>query len=101
MIGKKFRGRITACFLAAAMMFGTVSGSMSVKGAESAAAEWQTCTIYDGSNAKAQDYSRWAMPITSYLTGCSDGRLMRVQYGDAIDGILVEYYDDSYQLLDS
>ena len=101
MIGRKLKGRITACFLAAAMMFGTVSGSTSVKGAESAAAKWQTCTVYDGSNAETQDYSRWAKPITSYLTGCSDGRLMRVQYGDAIDGILVEYYNDSYQLLDS
>ncbi len=57
-----------------------------------------TCTVYNGSNAGTQNYSRWASPISSYLVPCTDGNLMRVQ-GDALENdILVEYYDSAYNL---
>lgn len=58
-----------------------------------------TCTTYNGNNVEDQNYSRYAVPITSYLSVCEDGSLMRVQYGSSIDGVLVEYYDAAYNLL--
>ena len=98
---RKLKQKITSCLLAAGLLFGTLNVSTAVKGAEPVSAAWQTCTTYDGTNVEKQTYSRWANPITSYLTACSDGRIMRVQYGASIEGVLAEYYDDSYQLLDS
>lgn len=60
-----------------------------------------TCDTYDGENVENQDYSRYASPIESYLTLCDDGTLMRIQFLNSTDGVLVEYYDTSYNLLSS
>lgn len=60
-----------------------------------------TCVAYKGDNIEDQNYSRWASPVKSYLTQCSDGRLMRVQANYNLEGVLVEYYDSSYNLLSS
>ncbi len=60
-----------------------------------------TCTTYEGSNVEAQNYVKWSKPVNSYLSECADGRLMRVQYGGNIGGILAEYYDASYNLQSS
>ncbi len=59
------------------------------------------CSPYNGSNVEAQYYSAWASPVESYLVQCSDGKLMRVQASDSIEGVMVEYYDSSYKLLSS
>lgn len=59
-----------------------------------------TCTTYSGSNVEAQNYSRSASPVYSYLVPRDDGTLMRVQYGSGIGGVLVEYYDASYNLIE-
>ncbi len=58
-----------------------------------------TCDTYDGENVENQSYSRYASTIKSYLTLCDDGTLMRVQFLSSTDGVLVEYYDSSYNLL--
>lgn len=55
------------------------------------------CDIYSGSNVEKEYYNQWSYPITSYFVPCADGTRMRVQ-AEAIDGILVEYYDASYNL---
>ena len=66
--------------------------------AVNASAVTTTCTVYEGSNVEAQDYTYyWSQTVESYLTKCSDGRLMRVQ-NTPNDGIIVEYYDSSYNL---
>lgn len=58
-----------------------------------------TCTVYSGSNVGKQSYNNYSSTIKSYLTECSDGSFMRVQ-GNAVSGkILVEYYDNSYNLI--
>ena len=36
-----------------------------------------SCDSYEGSNIEAQDYSRWASVIDSYLTVTDDGTMMR------------------------
>ena len=57
------------------------------------------CTSYSGNNKEAQNYSRWASPIKSYLSKTSDGKIMKVQAGGNIDGVLIEYYNTNYDLL--
>ena len=57
------------------------------------------CTPYNGDNIEDQNYDYGTTTIKSYLTKCSDGRLMRVQAGSGVSGIFVEYYDTSYNLL--
>ena len=57
------------------------------------------CTIYNGDNSEDQNYSTWASPSKSYLSKCSDGRLMKLHAGKKISGVLIEYYDTSYNLL--
>ena len=87
--------RIFAIFLALCLVvsiFATTAGT-------SVSAVTTTCTTYSGSNVERQNYDRWSSPITSYLTVCEDGSLMRVQYGQSVDGVLVEYYDEGYNLL--
>lgn len=59
-----------------------------------------TCTTYSGSNVEAQNYSRSASPVYSYLVPGDDDTLMRVQYGSGIGGVLIEYYDASYNLIE-
>lgn len=53
----------------------------------------------DGNNTEAQNYSRWSSPVKSYLSKTNDGKIMRVQAGDSINGVLVEYYDTDYNIL--
>ena len=65
---------------------------------ETESASWQTCTVYAGDNVEDQNYSVWSKPMYSYLTPCEDGRLMRVQGNTKAGGILVEYYDENYNL---
>lgn len=55
----------------------------------------KTCNIYQGDNIETQDYINWSTVIDSYLVPCSDGSIMRIQNG-AVKGLLVEYYDASY-----
>lgn len=62
--------------------------------------KWQSCTVYNGDNIDDQNYYTWASTIKSYLTETSDGNLMRVQA--LSDGrVLVEYYTNDYQLINS
>lgn len=57
------------------------------------------CVTYSGENTEAQTYSTYSTPVYSYLTPCSDGKIMLVQYGKNNDGnVLVEYYDEDYSL---
>lgn len=69
-----------------------VSVPMSVSAADA-------CTPYTGRNVEAQNYSRWASPIKSYLSTTSNGEIMKVQAGGDIPGVLIEYYDTNYNLL--
>jgi hypothetical protein len=57
-------------------------------------------TTYTGSNVNGQNYSRWSSTVKSYLTQSDSLTLMRVQ-GNASTGVLVEYYDLSYNLKSS
>ena len=57
------------------------------------------CESYYGSNAGAQDYSKSAYPVDSYLVPLSDGKLMRVQWVEGISKVVVEYYNSDYDLL--
>ncbi len=59
------------------------------------------CTPYKGKNLEAQNYSRWASTVNSYLSKTSDGKIMKVQAGGDIPGVLVEYYDTEYNLVGS
>ena len=57
------------------------------------------CETHYGSNENAQNYSRWATTVKSYLYMCEDGTLMRVQYLIAENKLLVEYYDSSFTVI--
>lgn len=67
-----------------------------------ARAEKDTCTSYSGNNINAQNYIAYGKVVNSYLTLTSTGQYMRVQ-GNATkdDGYLVEYYDSSFDLVDT
>ena len=54
------------------------------------------CETYYGSNINAQNYTKWASTVKSYLHTGSDGKLMRVQYIVTENKLLAEYYDDSF-----
>lgn len=83
--------RILGSLLAACLTIGMVPMT--------AGAATTTCTTYSGTNVETQDYGRCSSTMKSYLSVCEDGSLMRVQYGSSIDGVLVEYYDEEYNLL--
>lgn len=84
--------KILSLLLAACMLL-AVLPEMDVNAAE--------CAEHSGSNKNAQDYKGYAAnTIKSYLTVCEDGSLMRFQYIDD-NGYIAEYYDASYQLLDT
>ena len=85
------RRYIIGLFMVVCLVFGMVP--------DTAFAATTSCTVYSGTNVEGQNYSRWASPISSYLAVCEDGNLMRVQAGSDVEGILVEYYDTSYNLL--
>ena len=57
-----------------------------------------TCNVYTGNSVEAQDYDMYGHRISSYLTTSPDGGLMRVQAGAINDKVLVEYYDNSYNI---
>ena len=57
-----------------------------------------TCNVYTGNSVEAQDYDMYGHRISSYLTTSPDGGLMRVQAGAIDDKVLVEYYDNSYNI---
>ena len=57
-----------------------------------------TCNVYTGNSVEAQDYDMYGHRISSYLTTSPDGGLMRVQAGAISDKVLVEYYDNSYNI---
>ena len=57
-----------------------------------------TCKVYNGNNVEAQDYGYYGHRVSSYLTTSPDGRLMRVQAGAIDNKVLVEYYDNSYNI---
>lgn len=59
------------------------------------------CDIYEGSNVNAQNYSRCATPIESYLHKTDNGELMRIQTDTNRDGILIEYYDEQFNVINS
>lgn len=61
------------------------------------APSFASCTSYTGSNINGQNYSRWSATVKSYLTQSDSQTIMRVQ-GNASAGVLVEYYDLSYNL---
>ena len=88
-------------FLCLLLAFSLCASSVPVMGA-AAKQNTSLCTsVYTGSNAEAQSYLRAASPIKSYLSSCTDGSIMRVQYAPSIKGLLVEYYDSSYHLKNS
>lgn len=82
-------------------IFAMIFCLMPVLSANAEESSWQTCDVYDGDNKNDQNYSTWSRPIYSYLTPCDDGKMMRVQANTDADGILVEYYDQNYNLLDT
>lgn len=99
----RIKNRLLYIALAVIMMM-EVFFTGNVKAEENAGetgAEWQTDTVYEGENIEQQNYLTWSHPVRSYLTACQDGGFMRVQDIDSDAGILVEYYDSSYQLLSS
>ena len=57
-----------------------------------------TCNVYTGNSVEAQDYDMYGHRISSYLTTSPNGWLMRVQAGAIDDKVLVEYYDNSYNI---
>ena len=57
-----------------------------------------TCNVYTGNSVEVQDYDMYGHRISSYLTTSPDGGLMRVQAGAIEDKVLVEYYDNSYNI---
>ena len=59
------------------------------------------CDSYSGSNQGTNNYSYWSAPVESYLHICSDGKLMRVQYLENDNKLLVEYYSSDYKRLSS
>ncbi|MCM1325655.1 MAG: Ig-like domain-containing protein [Bacteroidales bacterium] len=99
----KFLRRLMVMVLAACLAVGMVpqfQGGVQAETAESLSEDGQCQQIYEGSNVNAQNYGNsspyWSNPIESYLVPMADGGVMRVQAGDKIDGLLVEYYDADY-----
>lgn len=60
------------------------------------------CTEFSsGNNRNGQNYSEYGGRIESHLSLCEDGTLMRFQYDWLSDYYIVEYYNTSYQLLNT
>ncbi len=85
-----FKKLVVTGFLALGLAVGSAATAV-----DSLAATKQ-CDTYDGDNSGDQDYSVWSTTVKSYLNVCDDGSLMRVQSGAVDEGLLVEYYDSSY-----
>lgn len=96
---KRRKNRLVGVLVAVIVTAMIMLTSGKAEASETSTAEWQTSTVYNGRNTELQNYTRWASPISSYLIACSNGNMMRVQYVDSIDSIVVEYYDSSYRLL--
>ena len=56
-----------------------------------------TIMEFTGGNSESGTYN-WASTVKSYLCSTEDGDLMRVQAGAYINGYLVEYYDQNFNL---
>ena len=91
--------KVMSVLLVSGMVFAQPITNLNLTGLGNVKAASASCETYSGTNVEAQDYDRWSAPIQSYLSACADGKLMRVQYGNQIEGILIEYYDSSYHLL--
>lgn len=80
--------RLLTAVLSAGLIFSVwpAAGVGAANSTETDTSLWQTCTTYEGTNVEKQDYSVWTSPITSYLTPCGDGKLMRVQSGGGVSG---------------
>ena len=90
--------RLISISLTLVMVFAMVTANSLVANAETSNSI--TCTSYDGSNIGKYDYSYFfANTIKSYLTNVGNGQIMRVQGGIKDEGILVEYYDSSYNVV--
>lgn len=76
-------------------------GIMDTTGIKNVKAASSSCTVFDESNIEAQNYERWGSPVRSYLSVCIDGKLMCVRNESNYDGVLIEYYDASYNLVNS
>lgn len=90
--------KILAVALAFAMAFTPVTYSKAQEDKQIETTIFTKGESYTGSNVEAQNYSTWSKPIKSYLTTTASGELMRVQAGDNIDGVIVEYYTSDYAL---
>ncbi len=91
--------KVMSVLLVSGLVFAQPITNLNLTGLGNVKAASASCETYSGTNVEAQDYDRWSAPIQSYLSACADGKLMRVQYGNQIEGILIEYYDSSYHLL--
>ncbi len=98
---KRRKNKLVSVFAAVIVTAMSMLTTGKAVASEITAAEWQTSTVYNGRNTELQNYTRWASPVSSYLTTCLNGNLMRVQYVNSLGSIVVEYYDASYQLLTS
>ncbi|MCM1045365.1 MAG: Ig-like domain-containing protein [Candidatus Gastranaerophilales bacterium] len=94
------RKKVFSLLLAACLAVGmlpTTGGVAYAETLETLSDGGQCQQMYEGSNINAQNYGNsypyWSSPVESYLVPMSDGGTMRVQAGDHIEGILVEYYD--------
>ncbi|MCM1543557.1 MAG: Ig-like domain-containing protein, partial [Blautia sp.] len=98
---KKVLGLLLAACLAVGMI-PTVGGVVQAETLEPLSAGGQCQQMVEGTNINAQNYGNsypfWSSPVESYLVPMSDGGTMRVQAGDRIEGLLVEYYDAAHQV---
>lgn len=98
---KRYRNGCIGLLLTLTMAVSTWAGA-TAKATEVQPSGRRVCTaVSQGTNAEAQNYVRCSNPVTSYLTKCADGRIMRVQGGISEPGVLVEYYNTDYEMLSS
>lgn len=95
---KKLLRKVNRISMSVLLIASLVLGSIPAREVQAAKT---ICESYRGSNVESQNYSRWTAPMESYLTPLGDGTLMRVQYGSYIEGLLVEYYDENYNIISS
>lgn len=90
--------RLISISLTLVMVFAMVTANSLAVNAETSTS--MNCVSYDGTNIGKYDYSYfYANTIKSYLTNVGNGQTMRVQGGIKDEGILVEYYDSSYNIV--
>ena len=87
---KRRKNKLVSVFAAVILTAMSMLTTGKAVASEITAAEWQTSTVYNGRNTELQNYTRWASPVSSYLTTCLNGNLMRVQYVNSLGSIVVE-----------